>query len=310
MADFLADVLPRLSHHSARVQALTIEGLEERSLASILHTISDFPSTALEDLTIECTPSATVETSLVLLHIGKITRIKLHYFRPLWTSPDFYRAITVFDLGSTYMDLKWGQLRFVLGAMVRLTDLRVTNVSCADWYDGPPLYLSRLANFRLKYGGLSNVEWLQNLVVDEIDTFVLHLSVGASLAMAITWVPHICGVVRQVRLCTLDLTGPEMVPFLSLFRSASSFDTRQSTDAFTQLARFLDAPKPELIFPRLEVLLIVGEVTAEEAKRMLVGRFASLKVIHAKVSRKNYIRHYVEWRVEDEEVVQKYVQCD
>ncbi|KAJ7844552.1 hypothetical protein B0H13DRAFT_1908812 [Mycena leptocephala] len=310
MTDFVSNVLPRLSHYFVQVQALVIEGLEERSLASILHAISNFPSTALRDLTIECTVSVVAEASLVLPLVGQVTRLKLREFRPLWTSPEFYQAITVVDLGSTYLDLKWSQLRIALGAMLALTDLRVTNVSCAEWYDGPPLHLPHLTNFHLAYGGLSNIEWLRNLVVDEIITFGLHLSVGASIVMAVTWVPHICGVARHVRLDTLDLTGPEIPSFWSLFRSATSFDTRPSTHAFTQLARFLDAPNPELIFPRLEVLLIVGEVTIEEARTMLVGRFARLRLVHAKVSRKGYIKDYVEWTVENQEVVQRYVQRD
>jgi hypothetical protein len=170
--------------------------------------------------------------------------------------------------------------------------------------------LAEFANLRVAYGGLFNIEWLQNLHVDKIYSFDLHLSVGASIAMAVTWVPHICGVARQVRLYTLDLTGPAMVPFLALFRSAISFDTRQSIQAFRQLARFLDAPNADRMMPLLEVLLVVGEVSVEEARTMLVGHFASLKKIHAKVSGNRNSGDYVEWTVEDQEVVYKYVRCD
>jgi hypothetical protein len=52
------------------------------------------------------------------------------------------------------------------------------------------------------------------------------------------------------------------------------------------------------------------EMSVKEARMMFIGRFANLNMIHAKISRREYIKDYVEWTFENQEVVYKYVRCD
>jgi lysine/ornithine N-monooxygenase len=51
-------------------------------------------------------------------------------------------------------------------------------------------------------------------------------------------------------------------------------------------------------------------MSVKEARMMFIGRFANLNMIHAKISRREYIKDYVEWTFENQEVVYKYVRCD